>query len=234
METSSVDAAWEPAADLMARQLREVGLRLTANTRASSTYFSEIKTNGVAAFNTTSTLPVSDFLQQRVRGGRLATRRSTPRRRSTRCWTGPVPRTTRTTGWPCSPAPRRSPATSPGCWCGRSPTPPTPSPGRSAGCARHRPTRTTGPASTGSVSPDVRGYVLRRGLLALLQCLVVLVAVFAVGSLLPGDTADVLRGELGTPEQVAALRRQLGLDEPAWLRFGHWLGHLFTGDLGTP
>ncbi|MFE6160137.1 ABC transporter substrate-binding protein [Streptomyces sp. NPDC056486] len=69
VETSSVDAAWEPAADLMARQLREVGLKLTANTRASSTYFSEIKTKGVAAFNTTSTLPVSDFLQQRVRGG---------------------------------------------------------------------------------------------------------------------------------------------------------------------
>ncbi|MGA6158821.1 ABC transporter substrate-binding protein [Stenotrophomonas sp. NPDC087984] len=69
VETSSVDAAWEPAADLMAQQLREVGLRLTANTRASSTYFSEIKTNGVAAFNTSSTLPVSDFLQQRVRGG---------------------------------------------------------------------------------------------------------------------------------------------------------------------
>ncbi|MFI5855416.1 ABC transporter substrate-binding protein [Streptomyces parvulus] len=69
VETSSVDAAWEPAAELMAGQLREVGLRLSVNTRASSTYFSEIKTQGVAAFNTTSTLPVSDFLQQRVRGG---------------------------------------------------------------------------------------------------------------------------------------------------------------------
>ncbi|MFC8125634.1 ABC transporter permease [Streptomyces sp. NPDC057302] len=78
----------------------------------------------------------------------------------------------------------------------------------------------------------MRGYVLRRLLFALLQCLVVLVAVFAVGSLLPGDTADVLRGELGTPEQVAALRAQLGLDESAWTRFWQWLGHLFTGDLG--
>ncbi|MFE2373890.1 ABC transporter permease [Streptomyces sp. NPDC059398] len=78
----------------------------------------------------------------------------------------------------------------------------------------------------------MRAYVLRRFLLAALQCLVVLVAVFAVGSLLPGDTADVLRGELGTPEQVAALRSQLGLDEPAWTRFGHWLGKLLSGDLG--
>ncbi|MEV0280269.1 ABC transporter permease [Streptomyces sp. NPDC050610] len=78
----------------------------------------------------------------------------------------------------------------------------------------------------------MRAYVFRRSLLALLQCLVVLVAVFAVGSLLPGDTADVLRGELGTPEQITALREQLGLDEPAWPRFWHWLGHLLTGDPG--
>nr|WP_202502013.1 ABC transporter permease [Streptomyces sp. SID5785] len=73
---------------------------------------------------------------------------------------------------------------------------------------------------------------MRRCLLALVQSLVVLVAVFAVGALLPGDTADVLRGELGTPEQVTALRRQLGLDEPAWPRFWHWLGRLLTGDPG--
>ncbi|AEN12106.1 MULTISPECIES: ABC transporter permease [unclassified Streptomyces] len=79
----------------------------------------------------------------------------------------------------------------------------------------------------------MRAYLLRRSLLAVLQCLVVLVAVFAVGALLPGDTADVLRGELGTPEQVAALRTRLGLDEPAWSRFGHWLGGLFTGHLGN-
>ncbi len=63
--------------------------------------------------------------------------------------------------------------------------------------------------------------------------MLVLIAVFAVGSLLPGDTADVLRGELGgTPEQVEALRTQLGLDEPAWTRFWHWLAHLLTGDPG--
>lgn len=79
----------------------------------------------------------------------------------------------------------------------------------------------------------MRRYALRRSLLAALQCLLVLVVVFAVGSLLPGDTADVLRGEHGTPEQVEALRAQLGLDEPAWRRFLRWLGGLATGDLGT-
>lgn len=78
----------------------------------------------------------------------------------------------------------------------------------------------------------MRGYVVRRSLLALAQCVLVLVAVFALGSLLPGDTADVLRGEHGTPQQVAALRERLGLDGPAWWRFWEWLRGLLTGDLG--
>ncbi|RAJ68832.1 peptide/nickel transport system substrate-binding protein [Streptomyces sp. Amel2xB2] len=67
LETSTVDASWESAATLISRQLREVGLRVTPHTRASATYFSEIQDKGVAALNTTSTLPVSDFLQQRLR-----------------------------------------------------------------------------------------------------------------------------------------------------------------------
>ncbi|MFC5752364.1 ABC transporter substrate-binding protein [Actinomadura rugatobispora] len=69
LETSAVDAAWEPAASLIARQLGEVGLRITPRALAATTYFSEIKKRGVAAFNTTSTLPLSDFLEQRMRGG---------------------------------------------------------------------------------------------------------------------------------------------------------------------
>ncbi|MCA1216963.1 ABC transporter permease [Streptomyces sp. 8L] len=79
----------------------------------------------------------------------------------------------------------------------------------------------------------MRAYVVRRSLLALLQCCAVVVAVFAVGSLLPGDTADVLRGRLGTAGQVESLRHRLGLDQPAWDRFAHWFGHLLTGDLGN-
>lgn len=75
-------------------------------------------------------------------------------------------------------------------------------------------------------------YTARRCLLAVTQCLVVLVAVFSLGTLLPGDTADVLLAEQGTPEQVAALRDRLGLDRPAGDRFRDWLGGLLTGDLG--
>lgn len=73
---------------------------------------------------------------------------------------------------------------------------------------------------------------MRRSALALGQCFFALVVVFALDSLVPGDTADVLQGDHGSPQQAAALRERLGLDEPAWQRFWHWLGSLLAGDPG--
>ncbi|RAJ68833.1 peptide/nickel transport system permease protein [Streptomyces sp. Amel2xB2] len=78
----------------------------------------------------------------------------------------------------------------------------------------------------------MRRHVLRRCALALAQCFFALVVVFALDSLVPGDAADVLQGDHGTPQQTAALRARLGLDEPVWLRFWQWLGSLLTGDPG--
>lgn len=68
--------------------------------------------------------------------------------------------------------------------------------------------------------------------LALLSLLAVSVAVFAITALLPGDAAEELLGQAATPEAVAGLRRALGLDQPAPLRYLHWLGGLLTGDPG--
>jgi peptide/nickel transport system permease protein len=55
---------------------------------------------------------------------------------------------------------------------------------------------------------------------------------FVIASLLPGDLADVVLGDQATPENVAALRHDLGLDQPIWWRYLGWLGHVFQGDLG--
>ena len=64
----------------------------------------------------------------------------------------------------------------------------------------------------------------------------VLVAVslltFLIASLLPGDLAYVILGDQASPENVAALRRDLGLDQPIWWRYLGWLGHVLEGDLG--
>ncbi len=62
--------------------------------------------------------------------------------------------------------------------------------------------------------------------------LVVSAIIFTISSLLPGDAATETLGQSATPEAVAALRAHLGLNEPAWLRYVHWLFGLLSGDPG--
>ena len=57
--------------------------------------------------------------------------------------------------------------------------------------------------------------------------------VFGATLLLPGDAARAILGQQATPERIAALNEQLGLDQPAWQRYFTWLGGLFVGDFGT-
>src|SRR3972149_2937365 len=53
--------------------------------------------------------------------------------------------------------------------------------------------------------------------------------------LIPGDPAQVLLGFENTdPEQLAAVRRDLGLDRPITVQFVRWPGRLGRGELGTP
>jgi peptide/nickel transport system permease protein len=78
------------------------------------------------------------------------------------------------------------------------------------------------------------GYVVRR--LAAMVPLVLLISllVFAMTFLIPGDPARVLAGGLhASPDQVAAVRAQLGLDRPIVSQYWHWLSHAVRGDLGT-
>src|SRR3569832_2966325 len=71
---------------------------------------------------------------------------------------------------------------------------------------------------------------------SLLYILPVLAAVslltFLIASLLPGELAVVILGDQATPENVAALRHDMGLDQPLWWRYLSWLGHVLQGDLG--
>ncbi|WP_069811341.1 ABC transporter permease [Streptomyces sp. TP-A0874] len=76
-------------------------------------------------------------------------------------------------------------------------------------------------------------YALRRLALTAAQLGLLAVLVFLLTSLLPGDAAEVAFNEYVTPEQVAALRDQLGLDRPLAERFADWAGALLTGNLGT-
>src|SRR3978361_2303444 len=55
---------------------------------------------------------------------------------------------------------------------------------------------------------------------------------FLIASLLPGDLAYVVLGDQATPENVAALRHDMGLDQPIWWRYISWLGHVLQGRFG--
>jgi peptide/nickel transport system permease protein len=75
--------------------------------------------------------------------------------------------------------------------------------------------------------------LLQRFSLALLTLLMVSVVVFAITNLLPGDAAEESLGQAATPQAVAALRAQFGLDQPAPQRYVHWLVNMAGGDAGT-
>ncbi|RJE89312.1 ABC transporter permease [Paracoccus onubensis] len=61
---------------------------------------------------------------------------------------------------------------------------------------------------------------------------IVAVIVFGLLRLSPGDPAVILAGDSATPEAIAALRQQLGLDQPLPIQFVTWLSGVVTGDFG--
>ena len=61
---------------------------------------------------------------------------------------------------------------------------------------------------------------------------VVSVLIFIGTNLLPGDVAQILLGQMATPESLAALQAKLGMDEPGHVRYFMWLRDVATGDMG--
>lgn len=79
---------------------------------------------------------------------------------------------------------------------------------------------------------SMAGLVARRIALGLLMLLGVSMLIFAGTQLLPGDPAQAILGQSATPEALANLRKEMGLNEPAPSRYTKWLGGAVTGDFG--
>ena len=75
-------------------------------------------------------------------------------------------------------------------------------------------------------------FIGRRLVYLLPVLLAVTLLTFLIASLLPGDLAYTILGDQATPERVAALRAQMGLDLPIWQRYLLWLWDALHGDLG--
>ena len=77
------------------------------------------------------------------------------------------------------------------------------------------------------------GYIVRRILATIPVMAIVALLVFSLLYLAPGDPAAVIAGDQATPEDVARIRANLGLDRPFLVRFFEWSGQILRGDLGT-
>jgi peptide/nickel transport system permease protein len=78
----------------------------------------------------------------------------------------------------------------------------------------------------------VTTYLVRRLLLMVPVAFLVSVVVFSLIHLIPGDPVRLMLGEEQNPQAEAALRHQLGLDQPLPLQYVHWIGSALQGDLG--
>ena len=80
---------------------------------------------------------------------------------------------------------------------------------------------------------DILTLIGKRLGLGLIILLVISVIIFFMVELLPGDVAQAVLGQGATPENLAALRKEMGLDQPAILRYLHWLAGAVTFDFGN-
>lgn len=78
----------------------------------------------------------------------------------------------------------------------------------------------------------MHAYILKRALTAIPVLLGLTVIVFLIMAMIPGDPATAILGAFATPENVAKLNRQLGLDRSLAEQYTIWLGKLLQGDLG--
>ncbi|MBF9336878.1 ABC transporter permease [Microbacterium lacticum] len=76
-------------------------------------------------------------------------------------------------------------------------------------------------------------YALTRLALLLLGLFVASALIFMTLRVLPGDVAQLIAGVTSTPDQVAAIRDRLGLDDPLLVQYAAWIGGVLQGDLGS-
>jgi peptide/nickel transport system permease protein len=82
------------------------------------------------------------------------------------------------------------------------------------------------------VSPDMRRLAARRVLLMIPTAVLASICIFVLIRMVPGGPAVGILGIHASPQSIAALNRQLGLDQPLVTQYWHWLTSAVTGNLG--
>ena len=76
-------------------------------------------------------------------------------------------------------------------------------------------------------------YFFKRLALLLLTLLLISVVTFVLTKILPGDVAIMILGTRSSPETLAALQQQLGLNDPLVVQYGRWISDMLRGDWGV-
>lgn len=76
-------------------------------------------------------------------------------------------------------------------------------------------------------------FAIKRLMLAIPTLLAMLTAVFVLVRLVPGDPAAVMLGDQASAESLAAMREQLGLNQPIAMQYIHFLGDMLSGNFGA-
>lgn len=74
--------------------------------------------------------------------------------------------------------------------------------------------------------------VLRRFLIMIPQLIILSILVFFLAKLMPGDPFAGMINPNTDPREIAKLRQEYGLNDPAWVQYCRWVGNMFHGDLG--
>ncbi|TMA50908.1 MAG: ABC transporter permease, partial [Deltaproteobacteria bacterium] len=96
---------------------------------------------------------------------------------------------------------------------------------------RHRPDDVRRPASRGSMMA-LLGYLIRRVFRAITTLLGTTLILFVLVRVVPANPAVSIAGPKADPETLAAIRKDLGLDDPLAVQYGRYLERLVHGDLG--
>lgn len=75
-------------------------------------------------------------------------------------------------------------------------------------------------------------YIIRRLILAVIVLILVTIITFSLIYIIPGDPAAIMLGLDASPEQIEALREELGLNRPFIVQYGSWLLNALSGDFG--
>lgn len=75
-------------------------------------------------------------------------------------------------------------------------------------------------------------YILKRLLLMIPTFFLVMIIIFLLVRLLPGDPAIAIAGDRASDADLAAIRDRLGLNQPLWMQFWHFVTNTLQGDLG--